>query len=250
MLANLVFGAPRRVCGLDLSSSARREENLNDTADFVVVASVALFVCGLRLVDVVLSDVKLAGLRRQRRLDWQVVETKEPGSERRNSGLQVGGGGGRVGGVDLDDAAGSAQRRGAHQHAVDFARRLAALGDGPDDQRLAAAAVAGGEDALHRRGVAAGRRLDVAARVLVQLQFVDDVALGAEEAQRQQHQVAREDALAARHRVHRPASRRVLSTVQSTTLPVFILPLPYSLSYWLFSPPTSHQSSFIESTER
>src|SRR5437899_7423904 len=55
-----------------------------------------------------------------------------------------------------------------HQELIDRARALAALPDGPHDERLAAAHVARGKDLGNRGDVAAfpvGRRLGVAARI-------------------------------------------------------------------------------------
>src|SRR5258706_9318067 len=74
-------------------------------------------------------------------------------------------------------AATSSRQVGAsHQESVDLARALAALANGPHDERLAAAHVAGGEYLRDRGRVATGTvggRLDVAARVLRHPELVD-----------------------------------------------------------------------------
>ena len=89
---------------------------------------------------------------------------------------------------------------------------MAALGDRPDDQRLAAAGVAGGEDAGARRS--RSRRGDVAAGVEVQRELLDDaLVLRVQEAHRQQHEVGAElelaalDLLEARRRAHLVAAQ-------------------------------------------
>src|SRR5262249_25412126 len=81
------------------------------------------------------------------------------------------------------------QIRGAHEVAVALARRLSALADGPDDQALAAAHVAGGEDALHARGVLALFRLGVGARVAIDVQLAQDRVLGAQETHGKKDQI-------------------------------------------------------------
>ena len=81
--------------------------------------------------------------------------------------------------------------------AIDHPRALAALVDRPHDQRLPAAGVAGGEHALHRGRVGLDG-LDVAARVLLHAELVEQLLLGVQEAHRQQHELRRQLALGAR----------------------------------------------------
>src|SRR5690606_29542147 len=77
----------------------------------------------------------------------------------------------------------------AHEVAVAFAGGGAAFVDGPDDEALAAAAIAGGEDAgeVGRVDVVVG--LDVAARVGVEGERLEQGLLGSEEAHGQQHEL-------------------------------------------------------------
>src|SRR5436305_9926057 len=91
------------------------------------------------------------------------------------------------------------QRRLAHQVTVALARRPAALVDGPDDQALAAAHVAGGEYPRHAGREPAVLRPGVGAGVLLDAELVKELVLRAEEAHRQQHELGGEDALTARH---------------------------------------------------
>ena len=86
--------------------------------------------------------------------------------------------------------------------AVDHPRALAALVDRPDDQRLPAARVAGGEHAGDARLVR--RRLDVAALVLLDAELVDRaVVLRVQEAHREQHEVGAQLAPGALDRLER-----------------------------------------------
>ena len=59
----------------------------------------------------------------------------------------------------------SRQNRAAHQEFIDGARRLAALADGPDHQRLSATHIARGKHLVARRAVGLRVGLDVAAFV-------------------------------------------------------------------------------------
>src|SRR5687767_2878318 len=78
----------------------------------------------------------------------------------------------------------------AHQELIDPACRLAALADRPDDQRLPAAQIAGGEDARDASHVVLVRD-DVAALVQLEPELADRaVLLGAEETEREEAEVA------------------------------------------------------------
>src|SRR5208283_2360733 len=79
--------------------------------------------------------------------------------------------------------------RRTHQIAVALAGGAAAFVDGPDDEALAAPAVAGGEDALDAGRVLLVFRLDVAAGVGLDLEILEDRLLGSEEAHREQHEL-------------------------------------------------------------
>ena len=106
-------------------------------------------------------------------------------------------------------SSGRGQRLRAHQVFVDGAGGAAAFVDGPDDQRLAAAAVAGGEHARHAGGELAVLGLVVASAGRVPRPSCSaSVVLGAEEAHRQQHQVGLPIRLAAGDLVHLRAGRR------------------------------------------
>ena len=88
----------------------------------------------------------------------------------------------------------------AHQVFVDSGGGMAAFGDRPDYQALAAGHVAGGEDLGHagRLGVRVG--LDIAGPVQLNAELLDQlVALGAGEAHGQQNKVGRVDFFAAWH---------------------------------------------------
>ena len=81
------------------------------------------------------------------------------------------------------------QSRGAHEVAVAFAGCAAAFVNGPDDQALAAAAVAGGEHALDAGRVPALVRLEVATRITRHAQLLGQLQFGAEEPERQQDEI-------------------------------------------------------------
>ena len=68
------------------------------------------------------------------------------------------------------------QAGAAHEEFVDAGGGFAAFGDGPDDQRLAAAHVAGGEDSWDRAHVVRVRG-DIAARVEIDAELLDHSAL-------------------------------------------------------------------------
>src|SRR5690242_14601899 len=89
----------------------------------------------------------------------------------------------------------SRQVRPAHQVAVALARRPTALVDRPHDQALAAAHVAGREDARDAGHKLAVFRLRVRAGVLLHAELVEQLILRPAEAQRQQQQLGREDLL-------------------------------------------------------
>src|SRR5688500_10312443 len=103
-----------------------------------------------------------------------------------------------------------------HEEGVDAAGGLAAFADGPDDERLTAADVAGGEHAGHARHVILVRD-HVAAVVELQAELADRAVLfGAEEAEGEEAQVAVEFELAARNFLElRRAARRVLLPLQA-----------------------------------
>src|SRR5258706_14201544 len=78
----------------------------------------------------------------------------------------------------------------AHEELIDAPCRLAAFGDGPDYEGLAAADVAGGEDAGDV-GHVIGVDLDVAAAVFFEVQLVDGAGvLGVDEAEGEEAEVA------------------------------------------------------------
>src|SRR5947207_11285230 len=94
------------------------------------------------------------------------------------------------------------QERLAHQVRVHPARRLPPFPDRPHDQRLPAPCIPAREHARHRRLVV-GPGLHVAALGQRAAELGDDrVGLGAEEAERQEDEVAVELELAARHLLH------------------------------------------------
>ena len=81
------------------------------------------------------------------------------------------------------------QAAGAHQVFIDGPGGFAALGYGPDHQRLASAHVAGGEDSA-LGGVVIVAGFDVASRVEVDSELLDHAILdGAEEAHSEQHEI-------------------------------------------------------------
>ena len=98
--------------------------------------------------------------------------------------------------VPADSSSRGSMRGQGAQVAVGHAGALAALVDRPHDQRLAAARVTGGEDAVGGRRVRA--RLGVAARVALDAQRLEQLLLGREEAHRQQHELDRVRLLGAR----------------------------------------------------
>src|SRR5581483_1606692 len=77
----------------------------------------------------------------------------------------------------------SRQIRTAHEEPVAFAGGAAALVDGPDDQALAAAHVAGGEHAGDVGVEAAVLRLGVAAHVLLHAELIEKLIFRTAEAQ-------------------------------------------------------------------
>src|SRR4051812_8293620 len=82
-----------------------------------------------------------------------------------------------------------------HKVPVALAGGGAALVDGPDDQALAAAAVAGGEDAGEAGRVLAGRSFGVAALVALDAELLDQGVFGTEEAHGEEDELARHDLL-------------------------------------------------------
>src|SRR5580700_1937126 len=80
--------------------------------------------------------------------------------------------------------------------------RLAALADRPDDERLAAAHVAGRENLVDRCPVALGVGLDIAAPVERELERLDHAFVHRmDEARRKQHKVGRDLEFGARDRL-------------------------------------------------
>src|SRR5688572_30299815 len=92
----------------------------------------------------------------------------------------------------------------AHQILIDGAGGAAAFVDGPDDEGLPAAAVAGGEDAFKACGEAAVLGLEVRALVAFEAEHLADRLLGTEEAHRQEHELRLPDLLAAGLLLHGP----------------------------------------------
>jgi hypothetical protein len=140
-------------------------------------------------------------------------------SERRSfrSGLRLGSGGDELGlstvglaeklvGRALHDTT-SDRQVAAHagEVGVDLAGAHAALVDAPDDEGLAAAAIASGEDTLHVGVVLARRGLDVLASILLD-HASHDLLLGTEETHGKQDKVGVEDLLATLDLLHVPAA--------------------------------------------
>lgn len=70
----------------------------------------------------------------------------------------------------INDSSRSGQRaRLADQIAVDLTSRLTTLGDGPDNQRLSSAAIAGCEHLRIRRAISSDRGFDVSSAVQVEI---------------------------------------------------------------------------------
>lgn len=76
-----------------------------------------------------------------------------------------------------------------HEVAIHLNGGSATLGDTPDDEGLASAAVTGGEDAIDAGRELALRRLDVRATVLVDAEGLDRRFLGTEESQSEENAV-------------------------------------------------------------
>jgi hypothetical protein len=81
------------------------------------------------------------------------------------------------------------QIRRAHQIAVTFARRAAAFIEGPDDEALAAPAIAGGKDALDVRGVFLKLGFGVRSRVAFDAKRFEQRLFRSEETHRQQNEL-------------------------------------------------------------
>ena len=79
------------------------------------------------------------------------------------------------------------QLSAAHQIAVALARGFAAFVDGPDDQALAASAVAGGEHAGDARIIPAVIGFEVGARIGLDSELLGQNLLRTEEAEREEH---------------------------------------------------------------
>src|SRR5262249_16824834 len=94
------------------------------------------------------------------------------------------------------------QERLAHEVRVDPARRLAALPDRPHDERLAPSRVAAGEHARHG-GLVVPARLQLPPLRQLAAELRDaGVGLGTEEAEREEHELARQIELAAGDLLH------------------------------------------------
>src|SRR5829696_1390428 len=89
-------------------------------------------------------------------------------------------------------ASGDVAVLGAPEIAVDALRRSPALPDGPHDEALAAGAVAGGEDARDARHLV-GVRVHVPARVQLAVERPRQHRLGAEEPEREEHEIRGDD---------------------------------------------------------
>ncbi len=85
----------------------------------------------------------------------------------------------------------------SHKIPVALARGAAAFLEGPDDEALAAAAIAGGEDARDAGGIFAVVGLDIGAGVALDAEGIEQRLLGAEEAHREQDELGGHDPLAA-----------------------------------------------------
>ena len=106
----------------------------------------------------------------------------------------------------LHDATGDGQVAAhASEVGVNLAGAHTALVDAPDDERLAAAAIASGEDTLHVGVVLARRGLDVLASILLD-HASHDLLLGTEETHGKQDKVGVEDFFAALDLFHVPAA--------------------------------------------
>ena len=113
-------------------------------------------------------------------------------------------------GFRVNDAARDRKEGVSGEKIVDLSGRLPALGDGPDHERLAAAAVAGSEDAPNRRRELSGLGLDVAARILGHIDAIQDLGLGSEESHGQKDQLARVDLLGVGNFLDLPTSGLIL----------------------------------------
>ena len=100
---------------------------------------------------------------------------------------------------------------------VDRLGALPAFADRPDDERLAAACVAGGEYASARRRV--GAALGVAARIASRRRALEQRLLGMQEAHREQDEVGRVRLLGAGRSSSNGGSPRVLRPWTCSTLP-------------------------------
>src|SRR5580693_1315058 len=97
-----------------------------------------------------------------------------------------------------------------HQKRIDSMRRLTSFADGPDDQALAAADVAGGEDAGKAGGVVPVA-LYVAASVEFQAQLSDGaIVFGVNKAQGEQAQITIQFKFARGGFLHREAAGGIL----------------------------------------
>ena len=94
--------------------------------------------------------------------------------------------------------------RAAHEEGVHRPRCASALGDAPDYEGLASAAVAGCEDPFGASGVLAVLGLEVAARVPFEAELLGQCIFGTEEAHGQEDEVGFEDLFGARHFAHLP----------------------------------------------
>lgn len=95
--------------------------------------------------------------------------------------------------VALLDRAGPRESGLAHEVVVDLDGGGTTFLDAPDDQALAASAIASGEDARDVGRVLARRGLDVRARILLDAELLKHGVLGAEEAESEEAELAREE---------------------------------------------------------
>ena len=83
------------------------------------------------------------------------------------------------------------EARIAHQEAIDGASRLAALPLRPDDEALSPTAVAGGENPRLGGPKIRQRRFDIAARIELHAHLFEHTRpIGAQETQREEHEVS------------------------------------------------------------
>ena len=90
------------------------------------------------------------------------------------------------------------QIRGSHEEAIAFASGATTFIEGPDDEALAAAAVAGGKDAGEAGGVFLVLGLDVAAGIAVHIEGIEERLFRPEETHGEEDELGGEDFLRSR----------------------------------------------------